>query len=94
MEIRINEDGVLLCDGLECISYASNYGCLKRCPLPLLAERILRGKQVDLFGLVPTPTPKESSFKDCSLCRFGGNCVFNPCPLEMGWHFKIIEGYV
>ena len=88
MEIKIDDNGILYCDGIECNLYASNLACQNICPISHIAENIKRGKQVDLFGLDPCPTPKESTFQDCSLCYFSGNCVLNPCPLEMGWHFK------
>ncbi len=88
MEIKIDDNGILYCDGKECNVYASNLGCQNNCPISHIAENIKRGKQVDLYGIIPIPTPTESSFQDCSFCHFSGNCVFNPCPLEMGWHFK------
>lgn len=91
MEIKIDDNGTLYCDGIECKLYASSLGCQNICPIAHIAENIKRGKQVDLFGLDPAPTPEESEFQDCTLCYFSGNCVFNPCPLEMGWHFKKVS---
>lgn len=91
MEIKIDDNGILYCDGIVCNVYASSLGCQNNCPICHIAENIMRSKQVDLFGLVPAPTPKESSFQDCSFCYFKDNCVFNPCSLEMGWHFKKVS---
>ena len=88
MEIKIDDNGILYCNGVECHQYASNLACQNICPIAHIAENIKRGKEVDLFGLIAVPTPAESSFEDCKLCYLYGNCVFNPCPLEMGWHFK------
>lgn len=88
MEIKIDDNGILYCDGVVCNLYASKLGCQNICPIAHIAENIKRGQLVDLYGLAPAPTPEESSLQDCSFCHFGGNCPFNPCPLDMGWHFK------
>lgn len=90
MEIKIDDNGILYCDGVECILYASNLGCSHNCAIASIAERIQRGKSVDLSGVSPMVTPGENEFEDCNFCCFKGNCKFNPCPLEIGWHFKKI----
>ena len=88
MEIRIDDNGTLYCNGKECILYASNYGCSHNCVIALIAERIQRGKSVDMRGISSKRSTFDKEFQDCTLCCFAGNCKFTPCPLPLGWHFE------
>lgn len=88
MEIKIDDNGILYCDGTECITYASNLACKENCPMASIAENVQRGKRVDTNDVFAAPTPVTKDFQDCSSCYFGGKCKFNPCPLPLSWHFE------
>ena len=82
MEIKIDDNGILYCDGVECILYASNLGCSHNCAIASIAERIQRGKSVDLSGVSPMVTPGENEFEDCNFAALKVIVSLTPAHLK------------